>query len=386
MIVSYRRFGELTRYFDKKQRIIYTLVNKDGRWGSRSVDALVYTDPTLPAEVSEIRWGPLGGSMTPPQPTAIVVYSAQHRLVVNAASTSGVPSGISIDVPTFDLRPGDISRAVGNVAPTFYAAGTAPSLGPVPVGPQYEIGDTGPQGGKVVSITPGSEPQPFLPPELPSALPASMAPPLPAAPIIAPPPIPAEQLAPGIKDTGTLTVVDMPGAGPTPVPVLTGPVSRPEIIAAGPGGRPVVIIPRDQPSNLPVIPRREAVGQRAPEAGQGGLPPGDYNVQEFFPSRNFMRRSPAPAVDAAGGSTVPPTGGSARSVDTDLVLTSSGMYDAEGRPYPGTTPATETGARASAAASAAPEEGARAPAGESKGLPIVPLGIAAAALYFVFRR
>ena len=108
MIVSYRSFGDLTRYYNKSTTIIYEVVDQGRVIGRRRVDAPVYLDTTLPADVWEVRWGPLGGSMTPPQPTATIVYSDKHNLVVNAASTSGVPSGLSFAVPTFDLKPGDI--------------------------------------------------------------------------------------------------------------------------------------------------------------------------------------------------------------------------------------------------------------------------------------
>lgn len=317
MVISYRNFGEITPYYGKKQRIIYTLVNKDGRWADRVVDAPVVLDSALTGDTVEIRWGPLGGDTVPPRPTAVVAYSPEHRLVVNAASTGGVPSGVRIDVPTFDLKPGDISRAIGSVAPTFFPAASVSVSPPVPVGPQYEIGDTGPQGGTVVAITPGPAPVP-PPAPVPEAAPPQILTP-------APVPVPAQP-------TGQTTVVDLPGAGPTPVPVMVGPVDRP-VIQAGPGGRPVVVLPV-WASNLPNMPAREAVRARLVEEEQEGLPPGLYDPDEFFP---LYVRKPLPirALPARGSARQARGGAEADQVDVSLYEIQAGAPSA-GQRYPKT--------------------------------------------------
>lgn len=203
--------------------------------------------------------------------------------------------------------------------------------GYTPVGPQTVVGQAGPAGGTVVSITPGPVLERRLAPMPGSSVSMTSAPVFVPGPTAAPAPAPVNQAVP----TGQVTAVDMPGAGKVDLPVYVAPIPKAEIVP-GPGGGLVVVVPKDQISNLPTKPARVM-----PKGVPGDTAPISYSAEMWntyfnFPPTGRLPVNTQPAVDVTAAAR-----GSAQEAPVDvrdLTVTSTGIFDREGRPYPTTQP------------------------------------------------
>lgn len=271
MLMSYGGFGKLTALPNSKSGVLYLTVA--GRRYVMPAPAWYDTAVTVP----EIRWG---GSPKDPVPSPMVVYPEGSR----------TPATITINAQRMPM--------VGEVMPLPGLAGTEP-----------------------------------LPAPVSAPAPAPVLAPVPApAPVVTPP---APAPAPAPVPTGQTTVVDMPGAGPTRLPVLYAPIPAPTI-QLGPSGTPVVVLPI-QPSNLPTMPTREAVRARLVQEEQEGLPPGMYDPDEFFPLY-VPERLPIRATPAKGRAGRADTSAEADQVDVSIWEVRAGQTDLFDRRYPQAKP------------------------------------------------
>lgn len=232
----------------------------------------------------------------------------------------------------------------------FFGNITRPGI--TPVGPQTVIGQAGPAGGTVVSITPGSILQTSRPTIVSSPIrttPPTFFRPAPApipAPVAIKPPAPVP-----VAETGKSTVISTP-TGPVQVPVVAAPVPAPMLIAPVPGKPPVMVVPVNQmpppappPAkapplpNLPTVPVRvQPKAPRLVDEDTGGLPPGTYDPSEYFPPEIFPRIPPrAGQIDPRARPAL--TAAVELEFDVQDIFVGGGRADEEGRPFPMTRPA-----------------------------------------------
>jgi hypothetical protein len=303
------------------------------------------------------------------------VYSITLYFTVGG-TTRGIPTPVlvddSISVPELHWAEG------GPFAKVKYLLFPPGEMYPSPL---RIAADNWPMTGEVVrlpglgvkaSVEPVILAPPVRPPPAPPLQPAEMQP---AAP--APADAPVLEAVP----TGQVTTVDITGAGPTQLPVYAAPILKPEIVP-GPDGGLVVVVPMDQISNLPTMPMRVT-----PTGVPGDTAPLTYSAQEWstfftFPPSGRLPVNAEPFVERA---TAARGGATAAQVDTtDLTLTASGIYDAEGRAYPSTQPAdtgTQSAASEDAPTLALPGNGS-ARAAPAKG-GVLPLAAGAGAGFLV---
>jgi hypothetical protein len=181
-----------------------------------------------------------------------------------------------------------------------------------------------------------------MPISMPQPAPAPVAAPV-AAPMPSLPPAPPSTPAPSSTpapvaqavNTGQVTAVDVPGAGKVDLPVYVAPIAQAEIVP-GPGGGLVVVVPKDQISNLPTRPVRVM-----PTGVPGDTAPLSYSAEMWntyfnFPPTGRLPLNTQPVVDVTAAAR-----GSAQEAPVDvrdLTVTSAGVFDREGRPYPTTQP------------------------------------------------
>lgn len=341
MIMSYNGFGEISAVPGvPKITILLRVTREYGIVGTPIYDSAV--------SVPEIRWGALKNAL----PSAVVAFPPGAR----------VPGTISLTAQKMPV-PGEVVKLPG-------LSGTE---APPPPPPSTTVMQQ--------PVAPMPAP---MPPPPPSAAPAVDTA-VPVAPTLAPPP-PAPAAVPSAIPTGLATVVDVPGAGPTPLPVFVAQVSSPEIVP-GPAGGLVVVVPRNQLPNLPTMPIRQAVGPRSAE-GPMQIPPELWRMYFTFP---VYRRGAAvdadPFVERASKAG---TAASAGVVDTTAVSTAAGARDAEGRLYPVARDVV-TGRASSTAAPATSDEIIVVGQGEPPPAEVQPgrvgwLLAAAVAAFFVVRR
>jgi hypothetical protein len=340
MIMSYGGFGAISPVPGIFKITIFLTVGRE--YGI--VGTPVYDDAV---SAPEIRWGaPVGRAVLP---SAIVAFPPKSR----------VPGTINITAQKMPV-PGEVVRLPGLSGTEAMPPPPPPAPPPPPPAPMPAPAPVAPAPAPVVPA-----PAPAPAPDAPSA-------PIPPPP--APPPA-----VPSAQPTGLTTVIDVPGAGPTAVNVLVAPIASPGIVP-GADGRLVVVVP---PSNLPSIPVREGVRARRAVEEALGLPAGDYDVRAFFPPRNFPRLHPQGATEPRGAPEGQTTAAQDKSVNTELVLTTAGLYDTEGRPYPGTRPATTGAAAASTSAQDNPPTGTVETQVQEGGLPVVGAAAAAGAGFLV---
>lgn len=344
MIMSYSRFGATSQLtepvlveVDGRSRITVCALSANGEVVRGSVQAEIAYSPYLTKETAENSGNPV-----------FYLYQRGGRAVL-VAPENWSPAGSTITGCDF-AYPGNLPTE-GAGAMQF-----ALDKSKYTVAASVRILGTLADFDRQTAPTPPPS-SPAVPPPPAGAVVAR-----PAVPVTTPPPLAPSLAIPGGVSIGISVTVDIPGAGPTLVEVWQGNVEKPSLMSPAPGAPPVFVVPpaiarqilldRDRrlaaragpivpplaPSNLPGMPARVMPKGPTMVEDVSGFPPGVYDREAFFPPMPRKKGHPAPAEYIVERARRARLSVAADEVEADMVLTSAGVYDLEGRRYPSVAP------------------------------------------------